>query len=264
MKAVVIWELLRRRGFMIYWSLGISVLVAVTVLAYLSFKSHISQINNDFSSLTNSAGSFFGGTDFFSPVGYLSSQIYFILLPILLIIMVVVLASGLMNRDENDLTVELTLARPISRLQLLGAKALAGLIVLIVVCAITYGVMELCVSIAGLDVKWQYVLLTHVLSFAFAGMFGVIAFALMAFSRLTRPIASVVAIVLSFGGYVISSMGGYLDIFKQIGKGFPYHYYDTAALLSGKVDRGLLVYIGIVVIVCVILACVGYRRRDIG
>lgn len=264
MFSVIRWELLRRRWFMIWWSIGVSVLLAITVLAYLSFKGNVSQYNKDFSSITNSAGAFFGGTDFFSPIGYLSSQIYFIVLPILLIIMTVVLVSGLLNRDEADLTIELTLARPIGRLQLLGAKALVALAVLIVVCVVSFAVMVICIDIAGLSVAWQHVLLTHVICFAFAGMFGAISFALMALSRLTRPIASIVAIVLSFGGYVISSIGGYVDFFKQVAKALPYHYYNPTALLSGNVSNGLILYILATIILCVVLATWGYQRRDIG
>lgn len=264
MLTIIRWELSRRRWFMLWWCIGISVLITITVLAYLAFKGNIAEYNRDFSGITSSAGSFLGGTDFFSPVGYLSSQIYYILLPILVIIMAIVLVSGLLGKDESDLTVELTLARPVSRLQLLGSKAAVALIVFVVVCAFSFAVMQICMKIAGLDVPWQNVLLTHVLCFAFAGMFGAISFALMSFSRLTRPIASVVAIILSFGGYVISSMGGYLDFFKQAAKAFPYHYYDTTALLTGKVNTGLLIYIGVALAACIILASWGYRRRDIG
>jgi ABC-type transport system involved in multi-copper enzyme maturation permease subunit len=264
MMSIIRWELSRRRWFMLWWSVGVSALVALTVLAYLSFKGNVAAYNRDFSGITSSAGAFFGGSDFFSPVGYLSSQIYYILLPILLIIMAVVLVSSLLGKDESDLTVELTLARPVSRLRLLGSKAIVALLVFVVVGCVSFAVMMACIKVAGLDITWRYVLLTHTLCFAFAGMFGAISFGLMAMSRLTRPIANACAIVLSFGGYVISSMGSYVGGFKHLAKLFPYHYYNTTELLSGKVSTGLLLYLAATGIVCAVLAAWGYRRRDIG
>ena len=236
----------------------------MTVLAYIAFKDSVSKYDSAFSNISSSAGTFFGGSDFFSPVGYLSSQIYYILLPILLIIMSIVLVSSLLNKDESDLTVELTLARPVSRLRLLFAKAIVAKIILITVGIISFGVMALCMKISGLDVPLKDVLLAHVVCFVFCSMFGAISFALMATSRLTRPVASTAAILLSFGGYVVSSMGAYVDFFKHVAKGFPYHYYNTADLLAGKLDNGLVIYVLTVFVVCIALSIWGYRQRDIG
>lgn len=264
MKAVFLWELMRRKAFMLWWAFGVSGMIAMTTLSYLAIKGQIHQLNQALGSFSGSAGTFFGGSDFFSPVGYLSTQIYFILLPLLLIIMVTTLVSSLMSKDENDGTIELTLARSISRRQLLLVKALTGLTVVVFVALVSYIVTAVTVSIAGIDVNQGYLLLTHLLCFAFSMSFGVISFALIAVSRRTRRIAGAVAIVLSFGGYVVSSLAGFVDGLKFLAKLIPYHYYDTTALLVGTVSRGLIVYLVGVLVIGVVVSVVGYQRRDIG
>ncbi len=264
MNAVIAWELKRRRLFILWWTLGISSLIAVTVLAYKAIGHDAKQLNSTFDSISSSAGGFFGGSDFFSPIGYMSSQIYYVLLPILIIIMVTTLAAGLMNRDENDGTVEYTLARAISRQRLLGSKALVWLIVTAAVCALTYAVTVVTVQIAGIKISRADLLVTHLLSFAFSASFGVIAFALMAASRLTRRIAGSIAIVLAFGGYTISSLASLVHWLEVPAKFMPYHYYDTVGLLSGHIDRGLVVYLIGTVLVSAGVASIGYARRDIG
>lgn len=264
MLPIIRWELARRKWFVFWWSISLSGLIAMTILAYLSFKNDIPQVSKSLGDLTDSLGTFFGGTDFFSPIGYLSSQIYYMLLPILLIVMVVLLVSAVLRRDESDLTVELLLARPIGRLRVLAAKAVAVLLVVVAIAAITYGVAALCVAISDIAVQPMNLLLTHALCFAFATMFGALCFALTAFSRVTRRVAVALAVGLGVGGYVIASIGGYMDFFAQLAKGFPYHYYNTMDLLVGKVDAGLLVYIGVVLAICVALSAIGYSRRDIG
>jgi ABC-2 type transport system permease protein len=264
MKTVILWELLRRKMFTLWWTVGVSGLIGLTVMSYLAIEEEAQQIDEAFAELANSAGTFFGGTDFFSPVGYLSSQIYYIMLPLLLIILVMTLVSSLMSRDENDTTVELTLARPISRRKLLLAKGLAGLIIVAIVGVLSYAVTAATVALVDLDINGWHLLLTHALSFAFAASFGVISFTLIAASRATRKFAGVAAILLSFGGYIITSLAGFVDMLEPVAKAMPYHYYDTEALLKGTVDNGLLIYLAGILVVGVVVSAIGYSRRDIG
>jgi ABC-2 type transport system permease protein len=264
MNAVVAWELKRRRWFIVWWTVGIASLIAVTVLAYKAIGHDAKQLNSTFDSISSSAGGFFGGSDFFSPVGYMSSQIYYILLPILVIIMAATLAASLVNRDENDSTVEYTLARAISRRQLLFAKAIVGLAVIAIVSILTYAVTVASVHVAGITISQTDLFITHALSFAFSASFGMIAFALMAASQLTRKAAISFAIVLALGGYVVSSLAGLVHWLEAPAKFMPYHYYDTVGLLGGHIERGLVWYLVGVSVVAAVLATVGYARRDIG
>lgn len=264
MNAVIMWELKRRRWFVVWWTIGIASLIAITVLAYKAIGHDATQLNSTFDSISSSAGGFFGGSDFFSPIGYLSSQIYYILLPIMVIIMATTLVAGLMNRDENDGTVEYTLARAMSRRRLLLAKAIVGLTVVAVVCVLTYIVTVVSAQFSGINVNQWNLFVTHLLSFAFSATFGVIAFALMAASQLTRKVATSAAIVLALGGYVVSSLAGLVHWLEMPAKVMPYHYYDTVGLLGGHVGRGLIVYIVGAVVVSAVIAAVGYSRRDIG
>ena len=264
MNAVITWELKRRRWFTLWWTIGIASLIAITVLAYKAIGHDAAKLNSSFDSISSSAGGFFGGSDFFSPIGYLSSQIYYILLPIMVIIMATTLAAGLMNRDENDSTVEYTLARAMSRRRLLLAKTIVGLVVITAVCVLTYAVTVATVQFAGIHIGQWDLFITHVLSFAFSASFGVIAFALMAASQLTRKVATSVAIVLAFGGYVVSSLAGLVHWLETPAKFMPYHYYDTVGLLSGHVGRGLTVYLIGVAVIAATSAAIGYARRDIG
>lgn len=264
MWSVISWELKRRRFFIFWWIIGITSLILMTVLAYKAIGQDSKQLNATFNGLASSAGGFFGGSDFFSPIGYLSSQVYYILLPILVIIMSSSLASSLMNRDENDNTVEYTLARPVSRLQLLSSKLIVWFAVVAIVCGITSIASVTAVHIAGINIKQTDLLITHALSFAFSASFGLIALSLMAVSRATRRIATSLAMVLAFGGYIVASLAGLVHWFRIPAKVMPYHYYDTVGLLGGHIDSGLLVYVIGTVIVTVIIAVIGYTRRDIG
>jgi ABC-2 type transport system permease protein len=264
MMNVIRWELLRRKMFTIWWTIGVVGLVALTVLSYISVKGQAQELDKALGNLSASVGSFFGGNDLFSPIGYLSSQIYYVTLPILLIIMILTLVSSLMSKDESDMTVELTLSRPISRSKLMSSKALAGLIIIGIIALISYVTTAICVSIAGIDISQTNLLITHLLTFAFSASFGAVAFAMIAASRFTRKIAGVVAIMLSFGGYILSSLAGMVDGLKFTAKLFPYHYFDTVGLLNGTINKGLIIYLVGCFALVGFISWLGYSRRDIG
>jgi ABC-2 type transport system permease protein len=262
--AIVKQELAKRRFYLLWWSLGIIVLVALTVLAYGTIKNEAGQLNQAFGHLSSNISGFVGTSDMFSPVGYLNSQLFFITLPILFIILSVTLASSLVNKEEQRHTLELLLSRPVGRSRLLWAKGLAGVTVVGLLGIVTAVVTILCGLAVHIGVSAGYITLATLMMVLFSGAFGAIAFMLYAASLLTRRVAATIAIVLSFGGYILSSLGGMVHGLAWSAKLFPYHYYDPGAMLqSGKVSHGLLIYLGGLYILSIIIAIIGFRRRDI-
>jgi ABC-2 type transport system permease protein len=260
----IVWtELRRRRMYLLWWSIGIILLVGITVLAYGSVRDQAAELNKAFGNLSSSIGSFVGSSDMFSPVGYMNSQLYYITLPILFILLSVTLASSLLNKEEGHHTLELLLSRPISRTQVLVAKALTAGAVLAILSAVTALTIIACSQAVHIDIPVGNLLLATVGMALFSGAFGAIAFMLFAASTITRRVALPVAILVSFGGYILSSLGGMVDSLAWAAKLFPYHYYDSSAMLGGHIPRGLVTYLGIIYIVALVIAIAGFRRRDI-
>lgn len=261
--AIIAQELRRRRWYLTWWSVGISALVGLTVLAYGSVKDQAAQLEKAFGDLSSSVGSFFGTSDMFSPVGYLNSQLYFITLPILFILLGVTLSSSLVSKEERHGTLELLLARPVGRTRLLLAKALAGTIVVALLGMVTTVVTIVCSLIVEIDVAPAYIALATFWMVLFSSAFGAVAFMLYAASSVTRRTAAVAAILLSFGGYILSSLSGMVSGLTWLAKLFPYHYYDPGEILTGNVSGGLIVYVAFLYAVSLVVALVGFRRRDI-
>jgi ABC-2 type transport system permease protein len=264
MWAIVRTELQRRRLYLLWWSIGIIALLAFTVLAYGSVRDQAAELNKAFGSLSSSISSFVGTGDMFSPVGYLNSQLYFITLPILFILLSVTLAGSLLNKEENNRTLELLLARPISRTHVLIAKAISGCVVMALLGVVSALTIIVCGWAVHLDIPIGYLLLTTAAMVVFSGAFGALAFMLYAASNTTRRLAVVGAILFSFGGYILSSIAGLVHGLVWIAKLFPYHYYDPGAMLTGRLSLSLVAYIGAIYVISLVIAVVGFRRRDIG
>lgn len=256
-------EVRRRRMYMVWWSIGIIALVALTVLAYGSVRDQAAELNKAFGNLSSSIGSFVGTNDMFSPIGYLNSQLYFITLPILFIILSVTLTGNLISKEERHGTMELLLARPVSRSQFLLAKALAGAVIVGILGIVTAAVTLLCGVAVHLGISAGYIALATLWMVLFSGAFGALAFMLYGASQLTRRAAAAVAILFSLGGYILSSLGDMVHGLAWAAKLFPYHYYNPGAILTGKVSAGLVVYIAALYIVALSIALIGFRRRDI-
>lgn len=256
-------ELHERRFYLLWWSVGIASILALTVLAYGSVRDQADQLNKAFGHLSSSISGFVGTGDMFSPVGYLNSQLYYITLPILFIILSVTLSNALINREESRHTLELLLARPIGRSRLLIAKAAAGALIVGVLGAVTAVVVIVCSMAVDINVSVHNLLMTTLWMTLFSGAFGALAFMLYAASQATRRLAAVVAILLSFGGYILSSLGSMVHGLSGIAKILPYHYYDPGAMLTGKVSSGFIIYVLAMYAISICIALVGFRRRDI-
>lgn len=261
--AIIRTELRRRRMYIIWWSIGIIALVALTVLAYGSVRDQAAELNKAFGSLSSSISSFVGTGNMFSPVGYLNSQLYFITLPILFILLSVTLAGSLLNKEESNRTLELLLARPISRTTVLAAKGISGCAIMAILGLVTAVTVLVCGRAIHLNISAGDLLLTTAVMVVFSGAFGALTFMLYATSTATRHLAVVGAILISFGGYIVSSIAGLVSGLVWVAKIFPYHYYDPGAMLTGKFSVGLAIYVIGIYIVSLIIAVFGFRRRDI-
>src|SRR5689334_7372645 len=132
------WTIWQRRWSIIWWCIGILAFVALELGVYPSIRSQAGELNQTLHHLPDSVKSLFGLTeDPFSPIGYLNSRLYYLLLPLMLSILAIGLGSSLIAREEGDGTLELLLARPISRGRLLLAKAFAGFMVVTFVGLLT-------------------------------------------------------------------------------------------------------------------------------
>ena len=268
MIATIFWELRRRRTAIIWWTIG-SILMTVTILAlFPSIQDKAAQMNQVINQLPEGiremkAGGV-GSVDVGDPAQFLNSQLFYITLPMVWIILAITRGAAILGREEQDGTLEMLLARPISRSRLLLAK-LAELIIEILIVSLASAALVVTLAphfkLSGLSAS--YLLLTTVLTALFSLSFGMIAFVLQAASSLTKRAATAVAVAIGFGGYILASLAPMTDWLKTPSKLVPYHYFEPLAILHGHVSTGLIIYLLAVFGLGIVLALQGFRRRDL-
>lgn len=264
MKAILLWELRRRRNFTLWWGIGIVAMVAVLMSIYPSIHQQAAQLDQIMKQLPQSVRALRGGdTDLSSPVGYLNAEVFYITLPLLFIIMAVNLGSGLLAKDEQEHTLELILARPVSRGTILLAKAFSGLLIVAALGLVATLTVTISAKLVGMNLALSDIALAGVGTTVFAASFGTLAYALSAASIFSRKLGIIIAVIASFGGYLLESLSSISDVVKSFAQLLPYHYFAPKDLLTGKLDRGLALYMLGIFVVCSIVSFIGFRRRDI-
>lgn len=262
MRPIIQWTFRQRRWSLFWWSLGITILNVFTMALYPTIKDQAAELNKSFSNLSGSAQSLFGGTDFFSPVGYLNSQIIYFTLPLLLTILAIGLGTTLIGREESSGTIEALLSRPISRTRLLLAKALAGILILFTVTLISSAALIALCQMVNLGVNVQYIVAACFACFMLVLTFGAAAFMITATGR-GRIAATGIAVVYAIGGYIIGSLSSSVHWLEKPSLVFPYHYYRTSEILQGTFSWLSIIFFTLFTVGCGLVAWISFRRRDL-
>lgn len=262
MAPVIKWTLWQRRWSTFWWCVGIVGLIVLTLALYPTIRDQAAQLNKSFGSLSHSTLALFGGTDFFSPVGYLNSQLIYFTVPLLLAILSIGLGNSLIGREEADTTLEALLARPVSRTRLLNAKAFAGILNLFFVTLVGTAATILLAKLVNMGIPLGFIGEACFACFMLVLTFGAVAFLLSATGR-GRAASLGIAVVYAIGGYIIGSLSSTVHWLKDPSLIFPYHYYRTADILRGTFDWSSIFFFAAFTVGCGILAWLSFRRRDL-
>ena len=263
MKSLIKWTLWQRRFSTFWWSVGAFGLIFLNMVFYPTFKDQAAELQKSFESLPDAAVQLLGGsTDFFSPVGFLNSQIFFLMLPLILGILAISLGSNLIAREEQDKTLEPILAKPVLRSRYLMARALAGLIILSIVTFVGLITTVVTGQLVNLDVAVSRIVLATAACFLLVLSFGAIAFLFTALGR-ARSLSLGVTTVIALGGYLISSLAGTVSWLETPAKLFPFHYYQSEAILRGTFQWSNIIFFLAVIVIGALISWIGFRRRDI-
>lgn len=263
MSPITRWTLRLRRTSTLWWCIGLAAFILINMVFYPTFKDSAHELQKSFENLPDAALQLFGGSsDFFSPIGYLNSQVLFLMLPLLLSILSIALARALVGREEDDMTVELLLARPVSRGRLLAAKAWAGVLILALASIVGLAVTVASCKLFGVDVPLGNVALACFNCFWLALATGALVFLVVATGR-GRGAALGIGALIGFGGYLVSSLSGTVDWLKGPAKAFPFNYYQSEAILRSTYHWTSTLFFVAVIAGCGVLSYLAFRRRDI-
>ena len=265
MRPVIRWTLWQRRWSIFWWAMGITAFILINMIFYPTFRDQASELEKTFSQLSEGTKALFSDTgEFFSPVGYLSSQAFYLMMPLLVGVLAITSGASLIGREEREGTLELLLSRPVSRAKLIFSKAFVGIVIVALIGLIGTLVTMIMAKIVDVAVPLPNILLTGLAATALALSFGAVAFTITTLGRGARVASMGVATLIALLGYILVSLAGTVDWLRWPAKAFPYNYYHPAEILRGSYDWVNMLFIGGLIIACGLISWLAFRRRDIG
>ena len=136
--SLLVADLRLRWRSLLWWTVAVVLLSALVASFYKSIAGDPA-FEDIYGSLPESLEALLGGADLASPVGYLSSQMYAFFMPALLLVYAIGRSTSTLAGEEEDHTLDLLLAQPISRTALFVQKVVGvalGIAVLAIAVAI--------------------------------------------------------------------------------------------------------------------------------
>jgi ABC-2 type transport system permease protein len=172
--------------------------------------------------------------------------------------------SEIISKEERDKTVEFSLVLPVSRSQVISAKALAALINCIAFVLITWAVSIIAVQpykpdqafFDFLALEMQAMLVIELIFLAIGLLLG------CAMKQYKMSGSTAVAIILvTYFMSILSTLQEKFDFLKYF---TPFKYFDAGELFrSGKMDGTYLLLSAGIIIVSIVAAYLIYNKRDL-
>lgn len=265
MRPVIKWTIWQRRWSIFWWALGIIAFIVINMVFYPSFRDQAGELEKTFGQLSEGTRALLSDTgDFFSPVGYLSSQIFYLMMPLLVGILAISAGASLIGREEREGTLELLLSRPISRSKLMFSKAVVGILIATFIGLIATTTTIIMAKLVDIAVALPNILLTGLVATLLAVSFGAVAFMVTTLGRGARAASIGFSALIALAGYILVSLAGTVTWLRWPAKIFPFNYYHPAEILRGGYNWANILFIGGVIILCGFISWSAFRRRDIG
>ena len=251
----------RNLGTILGWGLSLAVLGGYLVLFYDTLAEQQAQLNQLISQYPPELMAMFGGMDdLFTPHGYINVE-FFSYMPLILGIYIILSGSGLLVGDEENGTLDLVLAHPVSRTAVFWGRLLSFIVTMLAILCITW--LGFVIAIPGtlLDISPGKMALPFLSLFALLALFGTLAL-LLSMLLPSRRLAGMVSGLLLVASFFITTLARLDENLEKLADLSPLNYYQGGLALL-EVEWGWIAGLLGVAILFTLLAWWRFQRRDI-
>jgi ABC-2 type transport system permease protein len=229
-------QMIRRRRFSLFWwSAGLIGLDVLYVIAFPPLRDNAA-LDKTFSNLSPGVKTLLGlagGSPITSPIGYLNSQLYANVLPVVLLVFATGLAAWSVAGDEAAGMLELLLANPVSRARVAAGRAVALVLMLLGLTLVCGGALAAMAPLVALDrgLPLDRIVAAAVASSLLSLVFAAVTFAVGAATG-RRAIAIGVAAALTVLGYVLEGIAHQVAFLRPARLVNPWHWMLSTDPLS--------------------------------
>jgi len=204
-----------------------------------------------------------GSEDFSSYAGFLNIELYQIFWLLIFGILVGFVSASLIAKEVESKTIDLFLANPISRKQIIFEKYLGIVPFILVVNFVTMFVVYGTTIAINEEIDFGYLVLTHLVSIPY--FLSIAAIGLLISIIIDEKMkASIFMIALLMGMFIFRSISLMIPDYESIGFLSLSHYFNPYDILTeGFVDLTGVVVLTVVIIECLLVSMFYFSRKDI-
>jgi ABC-2 type transport system permease protein len=254
-----------RRRALVWWTVGIFAYVLFMDAFWPFVAEQRQQLEQLIESLPEGMMAVFGidtGEELFSSAGYLNSRSFGWVVPVVFAIYAIGMGARALAGEEEDKTIDLLLANPISRSRVLLEKFAAMLVIMAVLGAALWAALLVGDLLFGLGIAADRYFAATLSATLLGLLFGSVALAAGGLGARAGLIVGLVS-TLAVAAFLLNSLGGVVDWLDTARKVSPFYYYDSTRPLLNELDTGHAAVLAGVTLVAVGAAVLGFRRRDL-
>lgn len=261
--AKTIWE---RRRSTLWWVLGLVALAGLTVAFFPSIRDDAESFESLFDSFPPELLSIFGIDDPASLVtatGLVNSRLYAGIGPVILAVLGITIGTAAIAGEEEQGTLNLLLAQPVSRAQIVVEKAVAAAVLIGMVAVALFLTLSALNPLVGLDFRFSGILAANLTLWLFAMVFCLFTLAVGAVTG-NRSLTVGVAAGTTAALFFVNGLAPLVDQIAWMQKLTPFYWLSNPNPLANGFDVAAIAIFVILSLLLLGVAIWGFDRRDIG
>ena len=244
------------------WSITLVALVSIQMSIYPSISENKSVIQKFLEAYPEAIKKIFRMEDYTSGPGFLGTELYSMMIPLVLIAVGATWGASATAEEEDDGTADVLLTLPISRVRILIAKILATLSAVVMLAGLAMANILALRRTVNMEISVAKLFAASLSSIALAFFFTGISFLIGSFSRRKGgAVGGVTGIALI--AFLIYSLSGLVDNFDPITPFNPMEWGLGGTPLFNGIDSSGVVKLALGTLIFLTLSILQFNKKDI-
>jgi ABC-2 type transport system permease protein len=214
------------RRTLAWWSLGLCGLVSLLVAVYPSVRDNpsLNKLVQDYPEALKAFIAFGGSVDYTSAAGYLGSELFSFMVPLLLLVAAIGAGARAIAGEEEQGTLDLLLANPISRGRLVLEKLAALVLEVAFLGAVLWIALAIGTRVTTMEIALANLAAATLDAALLALLFGVLAL-LIGSAVGRRGLAVAVSTAAAVAAYLVNALAGIVGALEPVQGLSPFYHY---------------------------------------
>ena len=252
------------RRSLLWWSAGLVGLVSMIAAVYPTVRDNpeLNELVESYPEALKAFIAFGGSVDYVSGAGYLGSELFSFMVPLLFVVAAIASGAGSIAGEEERGTLELLLSQPVTRRRVAAEKLAATVAELAVLTIVLWLAVWSGAALAGMDVSGWEALSASLTAGALALALGAVAFILGAATG-RKALAIGLSAAAAVASYLVNALAALVSALEPAQRLSPFYHYAVGDPLRQGVAPGHVAFLLVLAAAAATAGIAAFERRDL-